>query len=428
CTECHTELSREAKEIDMLAHTAGEIVIENRVESTCVQKGSYDEVVYCTECNAELSRTTITLDLAEHSYRIEETVLPTCTSQGYTTYICSVCKDTYDDNFTDMISHKAGSAVRENEIPSTCSKKGSYDEVVYCTECHTELSRETKDIEMIAHTAVTDEAVASTCTQTGLTEGSHCSVCGKVLVERQVTPMAEHTWDDGEVIQQATSTQEGIVKYTCTACHAVKTETIEKLAGKGKFVASNVSSKAGKEISIEIYIEENPGITSLSIDVAYPEGLTLVSVTDEKLFGSGFSKGKLNSNPIALSWYKSDSSNDDSTGLFATLTFAIDEELPVGDYPIEITFDPDNIFDNEFNNVEFDVENGNVNIYSVIPGDIYQDDEINMKDIVLLQQYINRWDVEIDTEIADVNKDGKINMKDLVLIQQYINGWDVVLQ
>lgn len=40
----------------------------------------------------------------------------------------------------------------------------------------------------ILHTEVVDKAVEPTCTETGLTEGKHCSVCSAVLVEQKVVP------------------------------------------------------------------------------------------------------------------------------------------------------------------------------------------------------------------------------------------------
>ena len=38
------------------------------------------------------------------------------------------------------------------------------------------------------HTVVVDAAVPATCTQTGLTEGKHCSDCGEVLVKQTEIP------------------------------------------------------------------------------------------------------------------------------------------------------------------------------------------------------------------------------------------------
>ena len=59
------------------------------------------------------------------------------------------------------------------------------------------------------------------------------------------------------------------------------------------------------------------------------------------------------------------------------------------------------------------------------PGDLSDDDKINNKDLGLLMQYLNGWDVKINEEAADVNGDGKVNNKDYGLLMQYLNGWDV---
>lgn len=79
------------------------------------------------------------------------------------------------------------------------------------------------------HTIVVDRAVAATCTQTGLTEGKHCSVCGEVLVKQEVIATTGHRWDGGTVTKPATVSSTGIRTYICNICGARKNETIPKL-------------------------------------------------------------------------------------------------------------------------------------------------------------------------------------------------------
>ena len=77
-------------------------------------------------------------------------------------------------------------------VESTCTHKGKTGEI--CKKCGK--TRNTKDIEELApHTPVVDAAVAPTETSDGLTEGSHCSVCGAVLQAQEVIPMLDPTID-----------------------------------------------------------------------------------------------------------------------------------------------------------------------------------------------------------------------------------------
>lgn len=48
----------------------------------------------------------------------------------------------------------------------------------------------------IGHTEVKDNAVEPTCTESGLTEGKHCSVCGEVLIKQEKIDKLGHSFKD----------------------------------------------------------------------------------------------------------------------------------------------------------------------------------------------------------------------------------------
>jgi len=67
-------------------HTAGETVIENKIDATCDQAGSYDNVVYCSGCGEEMSRNTVTIPATgAHGYFFTDN------GNNTHTYACSEC-------------------------------------------------------------------------------------------------------------------------------------------------------------------------------------------------------------------------------------------------------------------------------------------------------------------------------------------------
>ena len=115
--------------------------------------------------------------------------------------------------------HAAAAAVKENEKAATCTEPGSYEEVVYCSECGAEISRETKTVEALGHTEVAiGEAKAATCTEAGMTAGKKCSVCGETLEAQKELPALGHDW---KVIPEviSTCTKKGSTAgVRCTRC------------------------------------------------------------------------------------------------------------------------------------------------------------------------------------------------------------------
>lgn len=88
---------------------------------------------------------------------------PNCISEGNTEYWeCGLCAryfldeaGTQETALKNIVlaktGHTPGEAVRENEIPATCTADGSYDEVIYCTVCSEKYSTEHKTIPAAGH-------------------------------------------------------------------------------------------------------------------------------------------------------------------------------------------------------------------------------------------------------------------------------------
>ena len=128
------------------------------------------------------------------------------------------------------------------EVQATCVAEGKITRV--CENCRAE---ETVNIEKIAHTEVIDARRESTCTETGLTEGKHCSECGEVIVAQKVIGCKAHfsVIDPG---YKPTCAAEGLTDGShCSVCSRiiVAQKPIEKTAHS--YVKSFVSANCAVE-------------------------------------------------------------------------------------------------------------------------------------------------------------------------------------
>ena len=80
-----------------------------------------------------------------------------------------------------------------------------------------------------AHIPAVDAAVAPTCVETGLTEGSHCAACGEVLVAQEVVAATGvHTFGEWVTVKEPTKKEEGLAERTCY-CGEKETQAVEKI-------------------------------------------------------------------------------------------------------------------------------------------------------------------------------------------------------
>ena len=129
-------------------------------------------------------------------------------------------------------------------------------------------------------------------------------------------------------------------------------------------IVSNAAGRAGDTVDVTISLENNPGIVSMLLGVGYNrDALTLKSVTDAGVLGAQTHSNNYALNPYILFWANGTATeNFTANGTVATLTFEIKNGTAAGEYPITVTYDEDNVFDVDDDNVAFAVKNGKVSV------------------------------------------------------------------
>lgn len=181
---------------------------------------------------------------------VTETIAPTCTTEGFTTYTCSDCEYSYVGDYVSELGHNYS----DTRVASTCTEKGytihecvrcnkSYQDnpvrelghdmqpstvlpscaesgyLVYsCTRCDERNSTETA--KPLGHNYIT-RTVAATCTDGGYAL-HECSRCGDNYKDGISQPLG-HNFVSGTILP--TCTEFGKTQYECQVCDYRYTES-----------------------------------------------------------------------------------------------------------------------------------------------------------------------------------------------------------
>ena len=173
-------------------------------EADCENDGEKERA--CTFCGA---KETEKISSGGHSFsEWTATKEADCENDGEKERSCAFC-GTKETEKISSEGHSFGEWTVTKE--ADCENEGEEERI--CSKCG---DSETKSTGLGEHNPVTDPAKEASCTQKGLTEGSHCSICGKIFIEQTETEKKEHSYT--ETVIKPTCTNVGYTNHTCSEC------------------------------------------------------------------------------------------------------------------------------------------------------------------------------------------------------------------
>ncbi len=177
--------------------------------------------MYLSKAGANLSGAVLCASadeaLCDHLY--EDTVIaPTCSTQGYTKHVCTLCGDTYEDNYTDATGHSYVTYV----VEPTCTASGyTLHQCRYCGSSYTD-----SETDALGHN-YSDTEYEATCTERGYTYHV-CLACGDSYKDSYTDALGHDYVAD---VTEATCLEGGYTVYTCSRCE--DTYTADEVAALG---------------------------------------------------------------------------------------------------------------------------------------------------------------------------------------------------
>lgn len=202
--------------------------------ATCTEDGEW--LIYCLYCNTQY--TTEIIPATGHEWGDKKQIREAgCVTTGEVQYTCQNCNEVK----TETTPAKGHTIVTDKGVTPTCTQSG-LTEGKHCSVCN-EVIQKQKKLAPKKHHAVTDKAVEATCSKEGLTEGKHCSVCNQVLVEQKKVRKKRH------VLQKKKGTPATCTEYGwtdrifCTVCNTV-TQRRVRIAPLGHKIVTDKAVEA----------------------------------------------------------------------------------------------------------------------------------------------------------------------------------------
>lgn len=358
-------------------------------------------------------------DNTQH-YTFVKSVAATCEHGGYDEYVCLGCNQAVTTNRTGAVDHKR---VRDISKEATCAETGVIGKI-YCEYCDT-VFEEQVELPKLAHNIVSE----------GNSENHYCTECKK-------------SYSHDYVVLESIVDGKVTYTYTCSTCGYVGKKndtniiTDEERLRPIVVVSDGFALKGGEQVKVYVDLENNPGVNGANFGIRYDERLELVQSYEGEFFANTATEA---SHAVSCGYnyvWGNEATRTEKGGNLLELVFRLPEDAMAEDrYDVSVVYSVVAGSEGGFslpNDVcaalgipsnapqKFKTKDGVIRIVDRLPGDIDNNNVVNLLDALYLSNcLVNQEQYPITHEIrkyGDINLDGKVTVNDVVKILQSISG------
>lgn len=186
----------------------------------------------------------------------------------------------------------------------------------------------------------------------------------------------------------------------------------------------------GQQVQIPVSLKSNPGIMGVGMTIRYDTTVfSDVTVEKDKLFSEGAFDYNVDEKEgkIFLIWSNTEDMKNE--GCMFTIAMTASEGAEMDDYPLEISYEQEDTFNDNWMDVKLDIQSSNIRVGNIVCGDANQDGRVNNKDVAYIAcSLVGKVTLSEQGKLsADINGDGKLDNKDVAKLARYLVGKETTI-
>jgi len=205
---------------------------------------------------------------------------------------------------------------------------------------------------------------------------------------------------------------------TCMLSMGISASATSTLDPNPRLALSVAHVKEGESVDVYVTADNDFDLACLVLNLDFSHEYVYMTDMESNIDEGTFLFNDNTAYPKFI-WYNATNHSFKEGDVLFTIHFSTTPRMGAQSIPITLSYDANNICDENGELLELEVVDGAVQTFLFVIGDTDNSMDITGADVVLLSRYLIGLEEEIG-EGADVNKDGNIDGRDLIKLSRYL--------